>query len=866
MYSERDFLPCILFISLFIVYTIKAENSEPELILDGRVNIPVSILKKGLEGTIELQVYIDQKGRVESCEIIRGIAPELDSIARLSLLQSKFSPAIENGIPVPSIINIQEAFIADSLIGTFNQVEPVIEGKVLRQKDGLPVNEAQVKIIYLDTTGDPSVTSFSTYCKLIGKIPGQKYGHKSFMTITDSAGYFSFRLLPSGSIQLGITATGYQTVKDTVLINENSKINMKISMPEYLPDTSHYEITVYGKTASDNSSVSLSTQQQLFGMTHSLSNIIQNLTPVRRSSRSESEIIVRSGTPYDNLYLIHGVPFYAPYNFAGFAFGEHDGLMLSALTDINVNIDEIAGRYPSVSGALIEANPGIVRPADQRLIPRPELVIDFGNRSVDLLFSLRARKKSKRTLQLGFTGANWKLLQWMMTHYGIKEEAALGPGFPYSFGNLTLSGQYEFKNLLYEVFGWFAWDGYNASWIEEDIGLKWSCRHPVNLGVKNYFPWGMVGIGLRPSNNEKWRFFAGGSHQYFSQGKRYGPMSRLRISFLNNINTAIIFNPISEKKINIDFEGRFEHKKWSGEVIHNNFSDFIQLTYQDGKEDAFSLHSNSRLNFGNLFIKNNLLFSSRFFEGKPVLSFDPGVSVGLNVWRFLISFNAGKVTSFADFRELPDDNFRKIKLTTTVLSMPVKYRSRSFDITIQPYLRFQDLLPGTNPLLFIWDTSATTGFSAGGVETSMNYDLARWITLYSSISLSDAHRLRGEDKFTYEWKSPFSSRSGVHLNFFKEMLHLYFSWNNRSGNCYYDLSSGKYTALPTVNTHDLSIQIRYPDIKDRYYTRFNGYVTFHNLFNRTAIRDYYWNKSWKQIPIKTDGIFLTLGLKAALRF
>ncbi len=224
------------------------------------------------------------------------------------------------------------------------------------------------------------------------------------------------------------------------------------------------------------------------------------------------------------------------------------------------------------------------------------------------------------------------------------------------------------------------------------------------------------------------------------------------------------------------------------------------------------------------------------------------------------------MTSFADFRELPDDNFRKIKLTTTVLSMPVKYRSRSFDITIQPYLRFQDLLPGTNPLLFIWDTSATTGFSAGGVETSMNYDLARWITLYSSISLSDAHRLRGEDKFTYEWKSPFSSRSGVHLNFFKEMLHLYFSWNNRSGNCYYDLSSGKYTALPTVNTHDLSIQIRYPDIKDRYYTRFNGYVTFHNLFNRTAIRDYYWNKSWKQIPIKTDGIFLTLGLKAALRF
>lgn len=458
----------------------------------------------------------------------------------------------------------------------------------------------------------------------------------------------------------------------------------------------------------------------------------------------------------------------------------------------------------------------------------------------------------------------------MMEHYGIKEEAALGPGFPCRFGNLTLSGQYESKNLLYEVFGWFSWDGYNgynSSSIEEDHKNKWLWRRPVNLGSRNFFPWGMAGVvGLRPSNNEKWRFFAGGSHQYFSEGKSFGPVSRLKISFLNNANTTIRFNPISEKLINVDFEGRYEHKEWYGDVVQRRYSDVKQLTYQEGKEDVFSLHSNSQLSLGNLTIKNNLLFSSRFFEGKPVLSFDPGVSVGWNKWRFLISFNAGKVTSFADFRELPDDNFRKIRLTTTVLSLPVKYDSRSLDITIQPYLRFQDRLPGTNPAFLIWDTSATTAFSAKGLETSMNCDLARWITLYSSISLADAHRLRGEDKYTYEWKSPFSSRTGIHMNFFKEMLHLYFSWNNRSGNCYYDLVSGRYIPLPTVNTHDLSIQIRYPDVKVCYFTRFNGYVTFHNLFNREAIRDYYWISAWEEkVPIETDGIFLTFGLKTALR-
>ncbi len=506
---------------------------------------------------------------------------------------------------------------------------------------------------------------------------------------------------------------------------------------------------------------------------------------------------------------------------------------------------------PSVSGALIEANPGIMRPADQRLVPRPELVIDFGNRSAELLFSLKTKNKKKRALQLGFTGANWKLLQYMRIHYGIKKEAALGPGLPISFGNLTLSGQYESQNLLYEIFGWFAWDEYSGYSADME---------------SNIFPWGMVGVGLRPGKNGKWKFFAGGSHQYFSEGKRFGNVSRLKTSFLNNANTAIRFTPISNKLINVDFEGRFEHKEWRGDVFQSDYSGSNQLIYQDGKEDVFSLHSNTQLNLGNLSIKNNLLFSSRFFEGKPVLSFDPGVFLSWNMWRFLIGLNVGKVTSFADFRELPDDNFRKIKLTTTILSMPLKYRNRSLDITIQPYLRFQDRLPGTKPVLFIWDTSATSGFSAKGLETTMNYDLTRWISLYSSISLSDAHRLRGEEKFIYEWKSPFSSKSSVHLNFFREMLHFYFSWNNRSGNCYYDLLSGSHTPLPTVSTHDLSIQIRYPDIKDRYYTRFNGYITFHNFFNQTTTRDYYWNSKWEMIPIETDGIFLTFGLKAALRF
>ncbi len=66
---------------------------------------------------------------------------------------------------------------------------------------------------------------------------------------------------------------------------------------------------------------------------------------------------------------------------------------------------------------------------------------------------------------------------------------------------------------------------------------------------------------------------------------------------------------ISEKLINVDFGGRYEHMEWYGNVVQNRYSDFRQLTFQDVKRGCIFLHSNSRLSLGNLIIKNIPLLS-----------------------------------------------------------------------------------------------------------------------------------------------------------------------------------------------------------------------------------------------------------------
>ena len=74
-----------------------------------RPKYPESAQEAGIQGTVFVEVYIDEKGRVKETRIIKGI-PELDEAATEAIHRVRFMPAKQGGSTVAARIVIPVKF------------------------------------------------------------------------------------------------------------------------------------------------------------------------------------------------------------------------------------------------------------------------------------------------------------------------------------------------------------------------------------------------------------------------------------------------------------------------------------------------------------------------------------------------------------------------------------------------------------------------------------------------------------------------------------------------------------------------------------------------------------------------------------
>ena len=236
-------------------------------------------------------------------------------------------------------------------------------------------------------------------------------------TKTDAAGHFGFRLLPFCLAKIVVLADGYGIADFYEYPKQEKKLMVRYFLDMNFIDTVPFDsmniINVYGHAPASQKKINVERTELARGLTHSVSKLLLSQSTIRHMPEGPSALLVRSASPFDNRYIIAGVPFLAPFHFGGYPYGDLDGMMISALSDIKVTVNDIAGRYADVSGALIEANPGIYRPADPDLIPRPELAVDCGWLSYDLLLSIPTDKSDKDVLQIGYTYPDRYFLKWL---------------------------------------------------------------------------------------------------------------------------------------------------------------------------------------------------------------------------------------------------------------------------------------------------------------------------------------------------------------------------------------------------------------------------------------------------------------------
>jgi TonB family protein len=75
-----------------------------------KITYPEVAKRAGIQGRVFVKAFIDEKGNVNRCEVIKGVHPALDSAAVDAVIKTKFTPGIQRGKPVKVQVSIPIIF------------------------------------------------------------------------------------------------------------------------------------------------------------------------------------------------------------------------------------------------------------------------------------------------------------------------------------------------------------------------------------------------------------------------------------------------------------------------------------------------------------------------------------------------------------------------------------------------------------------------------------------------------------------------------------------------------------------------------------------------------------------------------------
>ncbi len=175
--------------------------------------------------------------------------------------------------------------------------------------------------------------------------------------LTNQYGRYSLTL-PRDTVVLRVSYVGYHTYFDTLYLNQNRSINIKMNANRTLKTVKVTAEKVSSHRSSQMSAIDVPVEHikavpAIFGETDVL-KALQLLPGVQSGSEGMSGMYVRGGGPDENLFLLNGVPVYNVNHLGGFfsafnadaikgvtlykgSFPAHFGGRLSSVVDITTN-------------------------------------------------------------------------------------------------------------------------------------------------------------------------------------------------------------------------------------------------------------------------------------------------------------------------------------------------------------------------------------------------------------------------------------------------------------------------------------------------------------------------------------------------
>lgn len=854
----------ILFTPEVSAETIDSSGTEPPaLITDPLIRVTFELLKRGLWGSTSVEVTINSTGKVDSCIVEKSQNPSFDSLVKCRVDSAIFSPTKENGRKTASVVEFEVDVPKDSLLEKCMHLSPNFIGHVVDTSLKMDLPKTRVLLYYTDTTEDVELKNgFSSYMSLIGNTADQRYNRKLLITNTDSLGRFAFRCLPVGQFFLSVQSSGHEIGQFRGRIEKGKQLLCRYILEpapepiteedELTPYNSTYAITVYGKQPFTEKQVVIAKEEIHVGFSPRLSNIVQAKAEIRRVPEGPSMMLVRSGCPFDNVYLIAGVPMLAPFHFGGRPYDDIDGVMVSALSNVKVTLNDIAAKRVDVSGCIVEADPGKIKYDNCRDEKGFYMKGDFSMLGVDLIGVHSSKKNSEDYVQIGCSISD----DYQIACHGIDYTSSSGGiGTPLRYGNATLTGSKSIGRYRSTAFGWFAWDQYNTG--DSDVLL----------------PWGMGSIKFKSDSSNR-SFTIGGSRQFFGTVKQFISKVITNRTYLNNGELSFDLDTIVRKPFTVRLSGRVNRDEWNGFVVQKINDTVDTLCSPQGAETGVHLNPSLIKQTGRVTTELDILTSTvKYTDGFQFIC-DAGASVNYAGDNYNTGIFLGRVTSRPDIRGLPDSQFRKRLNYAYVASLPFFFRWRVFTkISIEPYIRYCTNAPRLDPVKLAWDPAGSTPVLAGGADFGCHIVPTSWVELTAALNLADTKRLstKSDSLLSYEWNLPWTIRAGLHLHSNNEKVHLYIDFIRAKGLPYYDIDNLKYETLPVYKSIDLSFQIRPYEQPQRFLNRLDCYATLKNLpalFGKmnTNTRDYYWDENGIRQPIFLGGGRMDIGARFGFSF
>lgn len=277
-----------------------------------------ALIKKGVEGTVGLELIVNEKGLVDSAYVVAGLEPELDSSAVAAARAFVFSPAMAGGVPVAVQLQYNYRFslrvVADSIMPYVN-----FSGRLLERGEKKPIADAVVAVSFTDSTGMEQLPiPRARYLEKIGTFPGQELDNNTIVVTSDSAGFFQFYALAPSGITVTVIAPGCAEFKtdERIVSGEELRANYYIERVS----STDYEVVVYGKTEEKEVSrhqLTINEVKKIPGLGGDAIKVIQAMPGVASTPLGSGAVIVRGAPTWDTKFYLDGVELPQLYHFGG---------------------------------------------------------------------------------------------------------------------------------------------------------------------------------------------------------------------------------------------------------------------------------------------------------------------------------------------------------------------------------------------------------------------------------------------------------------------------------------------------------------------------------------------------------------------